>query len=141
MFSKEFKKRRKTAGYTQKTFSEVAGVSRQTVQKWETGSMVPDRVRWELIDKLLGEKEGWANCIITGSTIAINITAPAPKITGIICQLPNGTNKHQSQITEWIDMQDEPSVLWGEIKSDLRRKEPDFAEFLKKTSGDIAQNG
>lgn len=50
-FKTGFKRARKNAGYTQKTFSEKFGISIETVKNWEQGRNVPEI---ETIEKLCG---------------------------------------------------------------------------------------
>jgi hypothetical protein len=50
------------------------------------------------------------------------------------------TNRHMQDIAAWINTQDEPEMHWAELKSHLRRIEPDFAEFLKKRSRENTQD-
>lgn len=59
MFNYELKAARKKKGLNQGELGENLGVSRQTVQKWESGDVVPNVKRWHELEKALGMPLGW----------------------------------------------------------------------------------
>ncbi len=55
-FSKKIILLRKQNGYTQETFAEEIGVSRQSVYKWEAGQAYPEVEKLIKISRVLGTK-------------------------------------------------------------------------------------
>lgn len=54
MFSEKLKQLRKTNGISQEQLAEKAGVSRQTISKWESGEVLPDTENALLLSKIFG---------------------------------------------------------------------------------------
>ena len=50
MFNEMLKGKRKAHGFTQQSFADLIGVSRQSVQKWESGVSFPEIERWAAIE-------------------------------------------------------------------------------------------
>ncbi len=129
MLGEAIKKRREDLEMTQDELAAmVEGIkSRQSVQKWEAGT-VPRGKLWESIEKSLQVTAGW---------ISRNIT-----------QLPDDNEdqpntetmtKTEAFFWELYKEHGDEKLLKEQIKILLDREEE--SESLKKTSGDIAQNG
>ena len=60
MIGDEIRRARKEAGFTQQTLADHLGdITRQSVQKWESGESFPDRGRWSEIEQALKVFPGW----------------------------------------------------------------------------------
>lgn len=56
------------------------------------------------------------------------------------CVTSIDTNRHMQDISAWINTQDEPEEMWSWVKTELKYKFSDFADFLKKRSRDNIQD-
>ncbi len=43
-------------------------------------------------------------------------------------------DENMNRMVTWINMQDDPAAFWTELSQHLKRLEPDFAEYAKKTT-------
>jgi len=59
MFGESFKKMRKSKGLTQDDLAKAVGVTRQSVQKWESDSSKPSFDKWGSIENALGVDKAW----------------------------------------------------------------------------------
>jgi len=136
----EIKRRREALGQAkgrkvsqQEIADKIEGVGRSGYSKWEKGETFPDSEKWDNIEQALEVPTGWLvsqmyeSFELSGSG-SYSIEKPKACITCL------ETNNHMQDIAAWINTQDEPEMHWAELKSHLRRIEPDFAEFLKKRS-------
>ena len=72
MFSQKLRETRESLKITQQFLADKIGVTRQSVQKWESGKMLPTMGLWGKIEEALGVQRGW--CI---SHIDTSIKDPA----------------------------------------------------------------